>query len=221
MRSDLSLLDLLCLDLLSWLGSGSQAAEMLHLSASSVSRRSRDCAEALGISLERGSAGVCLAGNNEGIKAMRTFLRQLRLIGKMPARIESWVDPLALNPKQQGGQSMHFLHRPYEEKDLQRVLESLNREILDFAVVPKTSEVEESLSRSANNQLTATALYNPAPVGNVLLISTLEWIGSKPAERLRTWLLTELKAPRCPLDTKETGMVKTTPSQKRASVLIP
>lgn len=200
MNADVSLQDLVCLDTLSWLGNGIKAAETLHLSPSSISRRSRGCAEELGVSLQRGSGRVKLEGGQGAINAMRTFLGQLRLLGKLPLRLESHVNELKhLRSEEKTDWQMHLIHVEESPESFATALNRVENEILDFALLPRIDQVEEMLNRDSRRHLAITTFYGSEPIGPLVMVSTSAWNATPYSEKVRNWLLKEIQFPRCQL----------------------
>ena len=200
MYSDLSLLDLVCLDTLSWLGNGIKASEALHLSPSSVSRRSRGCAAELGIKVKKHAGHVALEDGQDAVKAMRLFLGQLRRLGKLPLRLETYVDQLAYLEQDDNAEvPMHLVYQKESEEGFLDALNKVDLGIIDCALMPRSAKSEEILNQAATRDLTISTFYNPEPIGPLLLVSKRSWSSSQVAEKLGKWLTHELQSPRCRL----------------------
>lgn len=76
------------MDTLLWLQSGEDTAELLHLSASSVSRKANSCASALDLALLHQNNGWLLYGHSPLLELERQLLQDYRLAGRAPLRVD-------------------------------------------------------------------------------------------------------------------------------------
>ena len=76
------------MDTLLWLQSGEDTAELLHLSASSVSRKANNCASALDLALLHQNNRWQLHGHSPLLDLERQLLQDYRLAGRSPLRLD-------------------------------------------------------------------------------------------------------------------------------------
>lgn len=91
------------IDGLLWLQNGEETAGLLHLSASSVSRKANGCAAALGLVLQHHSGRWQLYGRSDLLKMERHLLQDYRLAGYGPLRLDCCFETLPLLAERAGG----------------------------------------------------------------------------------------------------------------------
>jgi hypothetical protein len=161
--ADVSLLDLQCLDLLCWLGGGSLVSELLHISESSVSRRSRACAANLGLVLSRKGGSYSLIGNASVLASARRFLGELRGQGLMPLRLECrGLSESVQSHLNALGNALVYVPPP--EDPLQASCDQVASEMIDFIVMPSGYFGSSMIDLASCRSVVLSSVMRPVPL---------------------------------------------------------